>query len=157
VVIVGDDGTRHYVAIEGCEVHDPLLPAGCSLSEYPNRGWRVQAVVKTRPTKCFTRPGAPYWFWQGLMGLRRPPPVSCSARRNCVCIRSGTMDSGFGMIVQLPLSPPWGTDDEWAVRGQLREALENLFKSQGCGQFDGADFGSGTTNFFIYQVPESQW
>ena len=65
------------------------------------------------------------------------------------------MDSGCGMIVQLPLSPPWGTDEEWAVRGQIRAALENLFESGQLGQFDGADFGSGTTNFFIYRVPES--
>jgi hypothetical protein len=46
VLIEAAAGTRHYVAVEGRNVHDPLMPAGCVLSEYPNRTWRVQAIVK---------------------------------------------------------------------------------------------------------------
>jgi hypothetical protein len=46
VVIQGEDGTRHYVAVEGSEVHDPQFTASCSISQYPKRGWRVQAIVK---------------------------------------------------------------------------------------------------------------
>ncbi len=45
VVIVGE-GYSHYVAVEDCVVHDPVLPAGCWLWEYPNRSWRVRAVVQ---------------------------------------------------------------------------------------------------------------
>jgi hypothetical protein len=45
VVIIGDGG-RHYVAVEACVVHDPALPAGYWLWEYPKRSWRVQAVVR---------------------------------------------------------------------------------------------------------------
>jgi hypothetical protein len=46
VVIVREDGNRHYIAVDGCDVHDPLFPGGCLLSEYPDRGLRVEAVVK---------------------------------------------------------------------------------------------------------------
>ena len=51
VLLEGQDGTRHYVAIEGHDVYDPLLAAGCPLREYPNRGWRVQAIIKPREGK----------------------------------------------------------------------------------------------------------
>jgi hypothetical protein len=53
VAIRGDDGTRHFVAVEGCMVHDPLLPAGCLLREYPSRRWRVHAVVEPGRTTRF--------------------------------------------------------------------------------------------------------
>jgi hypothetical protein len=53
VLVEGEDGTWHYVAVEGNEVHDPSLELGCSLNEYPNRGWRVRAVVMPgRSRRC---------------------------------------------------------------------------------------------------------
>jgi hypothetical protein len=44
-LIEDEDGTGHYIAVEGDDVHDPLLTAGCTRDEYPHRGWRVRAVV----------------------------------------------------------------------------------------------------------------
>ncbi|MBI1914524.1 MAG: hypothetical protein HYS12_07270 [Planctomycetes bacterium] len=66
-------------------------------------------------------------------------------------------DYTLGMIIQLPLTGFWGTDDEMSARDNLAEALEVLFQRSGLGAFDGTDCGSGTTNLFTYGIAPANW
>jgi hypothetical protein len=70
---------------------------------------------------------------------------------------SPRIDNTCGMIVQVPLSSFWGTDEEMDASDQLAEALDELFQRHGCGKFDGTDCGSGSRNLFIYEIPDEQW
>jgi hypothetical protein len=63
----------------------------------------------------------------------------------------------LGMIIQLPLTGFWGTDDEMAGRDDLAETLERLFRESRLGVFDGTDCGSGTTNLFTYEIAPANW
>lgn len=56
------------------------------------------------------------------------------------------------MIVQLPITGRWGTDEEM----NLRHQLEAVFQSElgALGDVSGGDIGSGNMNIFIEQVPD---
>jgi hypothetical protein len=62
-----------------------------------------------------------------------------------------------GMIVQLPLTGFWGTDEELDSSDLLAEVMEELLQRHGCGRFDGTDCGSGTRNLFIYEIRDQDW
>src|SRR4051794_30779679 len=63
-----------------------------------------------------------------------------------------------GIIVQLPLTGAWGTDEDMAARDAIANAFDVLFAGHdGHGYFDGTDIGSGTTNFFIDEIADSNW
>jgi hypothetical protein len=61
------------------------------------------------------------------------------------------------MIVQLPLTGKWGTEHEKAAYDRVQDAIAGGFDSHGFGYFDGNDYGSGTMNLFIYDIPAEQW
>jgi hypothetical protein len=56
------------------------------------------------------------------------------------------------MIVQLPITGHWGTDEEMDLRHQLEEEFQQ--ELGGLGSVDGGDIGSGNMNVFIYRIPE---
>ena len=47
VVIKGPDGNRHYIAVENLQVHDPSFDSPFAMNKYPNRDWRIQALIKS--------------------------------------------------------------------------------------------------------------
>jgi hypothetical protein len=42
--IIQGPSWRHYIAVQGCKVLDPLLAMPMDQTEYPNGGWRVQSI-----------------------------------------------------------------------------------------------------------------
>jgi hypothetical protein len=56
------------------------------------------------------------------------------------------------LIVQLPLSNTWGTDEEIAARDELAAALAEGFKAHGYGRFRGIEDGAGKTNL-VFSEP----
>jgi Fe-S cluster assembly iron-binding protein IscA len=63
----------------------------------------------------------------------------------------------LGMIIQLPLTGRWGTEDEIQARDELAEALEDLLEREGLGEFSGTDVGSGSANLFIDGINAAEW
>lgn len=61
------------------------------------------------------------------------------------------------LIVRLPLSSFWGTDDEIEARNKLAAAIERDLQRHGCGKYDGKDTGCGTTNLFFQDIPDDAW
>jgi hypothetical protein len=53
------------------------------------------------------------------------------------------------LLVQLPLSNGWGTDEEIAARDELAAALRDGFEAHGYGQFRGIEDGIGKTNLIL--------
>src|SRR5438874_317251 len=66
-------------------------------------------------------------------------------------------DATWSLIVQLPISGFWGTDDENDIRREIGEAMEVRFRQTGLGNFDGSDCGSGTINFFTFRIRPDDW
>ncbi len=56
------------------------------------------------------------------------------------------------LIVQLPLSGTWGTDDEVAARDELAAALADGFRAHGYGRFRCTEDGVGKTNL-VFSEP----
>jgi hypothetical protein len=67
------------------------------------------------------------------------------------------IDDKNGLIVQLPLSSFWGTDDEYEYHNEMADALDRLFQQHGSGVFDGTDIGEGKTNLFIYEITDQDF
>jgi hypothetical protein len=67
-----------------------------------------------------------------------------------------SMENDIGLIIQLPISESWGTDEEFDLGCQLEIALDELFRRHGCGIVDGNDVGSGSMNIFTY-TNEENW
>ena len=61
------------------------------------------------------------------------------------------------MIVQLPLAGDWGTEAQQAAYLDAADAIAEGFDENGLGEFDGNDYGSGTMNLFIYEIPAGRW
>jgi hypothetical protein len=62
------------------------------------------------------------------------------------------------IIVQLPLTGFWGTEEQLAKRNDLARAFDTVFAAHDWhGFFDGTDTGSGTTNLFIEEIADSNW
>src|SRR5207248_7805936 len=67
------------------------------------------------------------------------------------------IDDENSLIVQLPLSSFWGTEEEYKSREELADALDQLFHQDGCGVFDGTDIGEGKTNLFIVRLTDQDF
>jgi hypothetical protein len=67
------------------------------------------------------------------------------------------IDDENSLIVQLPLSSLWGTDEEYEARNDLADVLDQLFQQEGCGVFDGTDIGEGKTNLFIVRITDQDF
>ena len=67
------------------------------------------------------------------------------------------MADTFNLTIQLPLAGGWGTDEQRALYEKVEEAIHTGFEANDFGFFDGNDFGSGTMNLFIYDVPVARW
>jgi hypothetical protein len=60
------------------------------------------------------------------------------------------------MVVQLPLTGPWGTDDEIATRDDLAAALGERFQESGFGRLRGTEDGAGKTSI-ILSLTDHDW
>ncbi len=57
------------------------------------------------------------------------------------------------LVVQLPITGPWGTDAELQLRHRLEEELQEALGELGV--VDGGDIGSGNVNIFIVEIPDA--
>lgn len=62
-----------------------------------------------------------------------------------------------GLIVQLRITDDFGTDDEFELKYALSELFEEQIENAGLGRFDGTDMGSGSMNFFFYEIASANW
>jgi hypothetical protein len=60
------------------------------------------------------------------------------------------------MVVQLPLTGPWGTDDEVVARNDLATALDERFRESGFGRLRGTEDGAGKTSI-ILSLTDDDW
>src|SRR5262245_17767895 len=67
------------------------------------------------------------------------------------------MKAACTMIVQLRLSERWGTDEEFAERDEIGNAVGAELRRRHCGYYDGGDIGGGAANLFFCDIPESAW
>src|SRR5687768_5702923 len=60
------------------------------------------------------------------------------------------------MVVQLPLTGPWGTDEEVATRNDLAAAPDERFRESGFGRLKGVEDGVGKSSI-ILALTDHDW